>query len=50
MTRNEELNSILKSLADGWCERKALGPLSEFRPRYLAINGLTDGWGSAVMP
>jgi len=41
---NEELNGILKSLADGWCEQKALGPLSRFLPGYLSINGLTDGW------
>ena len=41
---NEELNSILKSLSDAWCEQKALGPLSQFLPGYLAINGLTDGW------
>lgn len=41
---NEELNSILGALADGWCEQKALGPLSNFLPGFLAINGLTDGW------
>lgn len=41
---NEELNCILVALANGWCEQKAFGPLSQYLPGFLAINGLTDGW------
>lgn len=34
----------LKKLANGWCERRALRPLSVFLPAYLGLNGLTDGY------
>ena len=41
---NEDLIRNLKKLADGWCERRALLPLSIFLPAYLSLNGLTDGY------
>lgn len=41
---NEDFMQDLKKLADGWCERRALRPLSIFLPAYLSLNGLTDGY------
>ena len=43
---NTEYSDRLKSLADRWCERRALKPLSCFLPSYLALNGLTDGYAA----
>jgi hypothetical protein len=34
----------LARLIDGWCERRALGPLAVLLPAYTSNNGLTDGW------
>jgi len=36
----------LSKLADGWCERRALRPLSIFLPAYLSLSGLTDGYAN----
>jgi hypothetical protein len=44
VSESEELQGLLNGLADGWCERRALRPLSRFLPGYFAMNGLTDGW------
>ncbi len=41
---NEEINTLLKSLADRFCERKALHCLFNFLPAFFSPNGLTDGW------
>ena len=38
----------LKGLIDGWCERRALNPLSRILSPYLAFNGMTDGWGELL--
>jgi hypothetical protein len=35
---------LLDSLADRFCERRALDCLLRFLPAYFAPNGLTDGW------
>jgi hypothetical protein len=40
-----DLFADLKTLTDAWCDRRALRALREFLPGYLALNGLTDGWG-----
>jgi hypothetical protein len=36
----------LQSLADRWCERKALRSLHHFLPGYFALNGMTDGYAA----
>ncbi len=41
---NEELNQILASLADRFCERRAYKCLFRYMPAYFSPNGLTDGW------
>jgi hypothetical protein len=41
---SEDFLQDLKKLADRWCERRALRPLSIFLPAYLSLNGLTDGY------
>ena len=38
------LAELLRVLVDGWCERRALQPLSVLLPAYLALSGLTDAW------
>jgi len=40
----DEIGKLLQSLADRFCERKALRCLSRFLPAYFSHNGLTDGW------
>jgi hypothetical protein len=39
-----EIFPILKGLVDGWCERRALGPLRIILQVYPLVNPLTDGW------
>ena len=41
---NEEITQLLNSLAERFCERRALKPLWRFLSAYFALNGLTDGW------
>ena len=40
----KEIPELLVSLANRFCERKALRCLFRFLPAYFAPNGLTDGW------
>lgn len=40
----EDLNKIMKSLAECFCERRAYRCLFRFLPAYFAQNELTDGW------
>jgi hypothetical protein len=40
-----DIHQDLRQLADGWCERRALRALGQFLPGYVALDGLTDGWG-----
>ena len=39
-----EIFPILKALVDGWCDRRALGPLRVLLQVYPLVNPLTDGW------
>lgn len=41
---SDDLNKILNSLADRFCERRAYKCLFRFLPAYYSPNGLTDGW------
>lgn len=41
---DNEIAELLGSLADRFCERRALDCLFTFLPAYFARNGLTDGW------
>jgi hypothetical protein len=41
---NDEFLQALGSLIDGWCNKRALRPLSRVLGPYLSFNGLTDGW------
>jgi len=45
---NDEFFEPLKKLIDGWCDRKALGPLARVLPPFVAFNGMTDGWGELL--
>ncbi len=40
----DEIGKVLQSLADRFCERRALRCLLRFLPAYFSPNGLTDGW------
>ena len=40
----DEIPQLLDSLAERFCERRALKPLWRFLSAYFSINGLTDGW------
>jgi hypothetical protein len=42
---SEEFLDAVRSLIDGWCERRCLRALSIILGPYLGFNGLTDGWG-----
>jgi len=50
MTADDEhpVNGPLARLIDGWCERRALGPLAVLLPAYTSNNGLTDGWAGVM--
>ena len=39
-----QVNNILASLSERFCQRRALRCLFRFLPAYFSINGLTDGW------
>jgi hypothetical protein len=41
---NETFQATLRSLIDGWCDRRALCALRHVLGPYSAFNGLTDGW------
>ena len=38
-------DAIMAQLIDGWCGRRALGPLRQILPCYPRVSGLTDEWG-----
>lgn len=42
------VNGPLAHLVDGWCDQRALGPLSVLLPAYTSNNGLTDGWAEVM--
>ena len=41
----EALCDAARRLIDAWCDRRQLGVLHCMLGGYLALNGLTDGWG-----
>jgi hypothetical protein len=41
----EALFEAARRLIDRWCDRRQLGVLHMMLGGYLALNGLTDGWG-----
>ena len=45
---NEEFFAALRSLIDGWCERRALPVLAAILPSFVSFNGMTDGWGELL--
>jgi hypothetical protein len=44
MTSNAELFATLDRLVDGWCERRALRPLSILLHAYPMDSPLSDSW------
>lgn len=44
MNSNTELFALLDRLLDGWCERRALRPLSILLRAYPLISPLSDSW------
>jgi hypothetical protein len=40
----DEIPQLFHSLAERFCERRALKPLWRFLSAYFSLNGLTDGW------
>ena len=48
ISNNIEFFSVLRSLIDSWCDRRALKPLCRLLGPYLAFNGLTDSWGEIL--
>jgi hypothetical protein len=48
ISNNIEFFSVLRSLIDSWCDRRALKPLFRLLGPYLAFNGLTDSWGEIL--
>jgi hypothetical protein len=46
---NTEFLEAIKTLVDGWCERRSLGPLSRVLSPYLSFNGMTDGWAELAV-
>jgi hypothetical protein len=39
-----EIPELFDSLAEKFCQRRALKPLWRFLSAYFSINGATDGW------
>ena len=50
MTTADEhpVDDPIARLVDGWCERRAFGPLACLLPAYISNNGLTDGWADVM--
>jgi hypothetical protein len=44
MTPSPELFATLDRLVDGWCERRALRPLSIILRAYPMVSPLSDSW------
>jgi len=44
MTSTSELFAVLDRLVDGWCERRALTPLSIILRGYPMVSPLSDSW------
>jgi hypothetical protein len=44
MEPGDDLFTLLDRLVDGWCERRALRPLSIILRAYPMTSPLTDGW------
>jgi hypothetical protein len=44
MKSNAELFAVLDRLVDGWCERRALRPLSLILGAYPMVSPLSDSW------
>jgi hypothetical protein len=44
MKSNSELFALLDKLVDGWCERRALRPLSFILRAYPMPSPLSDSW------
>ena len=42
---NEEFLAVLRTLIERWCDERRLDALARVLPGYLALNGLTNGWG-----
>jgi len=45
---NEAFFTDLRSLIEGWCDRRCLRPLGIVLPAYTSFNGMTDGWGELL--
>ena len=41
---NEEFFDAVRHLIYRWCDERKLGPLALLLPKYVAFNGMTDGW------
>jgi hypothetical protein len=41
---NEEFFDAVKHLIYRWCDERRLRPLALLLPKYVAFNGMTDGW------
>ena len=41
---NEEFFDAVRHLIYRWCDERQLRPLALLLPKYVAFNGLTDGW------
>jgi len=41
---NEEFFDAVRHLIYRWCDERQLRPLALLLPKYLAFNGMTDGW------
>jgi hypothetical protein len=44
MATDSEAFTLLDRLVDGWCERRALRPLSIILRSYPMVSPLSDGW------
>jgi len=39
-----DVNTQIRSLIDGWCDRREYHALACVLPAWVSNNGLTDGW------
>ncbi len=45
---SDEFFAALRSLIDGWCDRRALPVLAAILPAFVSFNGMTDSWGELL--
>lgn len=45
----QQVHHEIRAMIDRWCDRRELRALAELLPRWIANNGLNDGWAELAL-